>query len=116
MEVANEFSKIVNKLNPIYKKAMTYDNGIKMTRHEINTNYTGMKIYFSHPYSSQERRTNEHTNGHIRGQLRKSTNCNEIDLKKGQTIKEKLKNRQRKIIGYKTPKEKMQNKLKFVAS
>jgi IS30 family transposase len=52
MEVANEFSKIVNKLNPIYKKAMTYDNGIKMTRHEINTNYTGMKIYFSHPYSS----------------------------------------------------------------
>ena len=52
MEVANEFSEILNKLNPIYKKTMTYDNGIEMARHEKITKKTGMKIYFSHPYSS----------------------------------------------------------------
>ena len=33
-EVAKEFSEILNKLNPIYKKSMTYDNGIEMARHE----------------------------------------------------------------------------------
>ena len=95
---------------------MTYDNGIKMARHEIITNYTGMKIYFSHPYSSWERGTNENINGLIRGWLPKETNFSEINLKKQQTIQGKLNNRLRKIISYKTPKERMQNELKFVAS
>ena len=37
MEVANEFSEILNKLNPIYKKTMTCDHGIEMARQEIIT-------------------------------------------------------------------------------
>ena len=114
-EVAKEFSKILNKLNPIYKKSMTYDNGIEMARHEKITKKTGMKIYFAHPYSSWERGTNENTNGLIRRYLPKGTNFNEIDLKQLQIIQQKLNNRPRKIIGYKTPKEMMDNELKFVA-
>lgn len=115
MEVANEFSKILNKLNPIYKKSMTYDNGIEMARHEIITKNTGMKIYFAHPYSSWERGTNENTNGLIRRYLPKGTNFNEIQLNQLQIIQEKLNNRPRKIIGYKTPKEMMDLELKFAA-
>jgi IS30 family transposase len=114
-EVAKEFSKILNKLNPIYKKSMTYDNGIEMARHEKITKKTGMKIYFAHPYSSWERGTNENTNGLIRRYLPKGTNFNEIDLKQLQMIQQKLNNRPRKIIGYKTPKEMMDIELKFVA-
>ena len=114
-EVANEFSKILNKLNPIYKKSMTYDNGIEMARHEKITKKTGMKIYFAHPYSSWERGTNENTNGLIRRYLPKGTNFNEIDIKQIQNIQQKLNNRPRKIIGYKTPKEMMDIELKFVA-
>lgn len=113
--VAQEFSKILNKLNPIYKKSMTYDNGIEMARHEIITEKTGMKIYFAHPYSSWERGTNENTNGLIRRYLPKGTNFNEISLNQLINIQEKLNNRPRKIIGYKTPKEMMDNELKFVA-
>jgi IS30 family transposase len=113
-EVAKEFSKILNKLNPIYKKTMTYDNGIEMARHEKITKNTGIKIYFAHPYSSWERGTNENTNGLIRRYLPKGTNFNEIDLKQLQIIQEKLNNRPRKIIGYKTPKEMMNNELKIV--
>lgn len=114
-EVAKEFSKILNKLNPIYKKSMTYDNGIEMARHEKITEKTGMKIYFAHPYSSWERGTNENTNGLIRRYLPKGTNFNEISLKQLQNIQEKLNNRPRKIIGYKTPKEMMDIELKFIA-
>jgi len=114
-EVANEFSKILNKLNPIYKKSMTYDNGIEMARHEKITKNTGMKIYFAHPYSSWERGTNENTNGLIRRYLPKGTDFNEIHLNQLQIIQEKLNNRPRKIIGYKTPKEMMDIELKFVA-
>ena len=114
-QVAKEFSEILNKLNPIYKKSMTYDNGIEMARHEKITKSTGMKIYFAHPYSSWERGTNENTNGLIRRYLPKGTNFNEIDLKQLQIIQQKLNNRPRKIIGYKTPKEMMDIELKFVA-
>jgi IS30 family transposase len=114
-EVANEFSKILNKLNPIYKKSMTYDNGIEMARHEIITKNTGIKIYFAHPYSSWERGTNENTNGLIRRYLPKGTNFNEIHINQLQIIQEKLNNRPRKIIGYKTPKEMMDLELKLVA-
>ncbi|MFT5249933.1 MAG: IS30 family transposase [bacterium] len=70
-EVANQFSEILNKLNPIYKKSMTYDNGIEMARHKIITKNTGMKINFAHPYSSWERGANENTNGLIRRYLPK---------------------------------------------
>ena len=114
-EVAKMFSKILNKLNPILKKSMTYDNGIEMARHEEITNRTGMKIYFAHPYSSWERGTNENTNGLIRRYLPKGTDFNLINKKQLMIIQEKLNNRPRKIIGFKTPKEIIDSELKFVA-
>jgi len=114
-EVAKEFSRTLNKLNPIFKKTMTYDNGIEMARHEKITQNTGMKIYFAHPYSSWERGTNENTNGLIRRYLPKGTDFNKIDENQLRIIQEKLNNRPRKIIGYKTPKEMMDFELKYVA-
>ncbi|MDO6745571.1 IS30 family transposase [Tenacibaculum soleae] len=114
-EVAKMFSKVLNKLNPIFKKTMTYDNGIEMARHEKITQKTGVKIYFAHPYSSWERGTNENTNGLIRRYLPKGTDFNLIDQKTLIEIKDKLNNRPRKIIGFKTPKEIMINELKIVA-
>ena len=115
MEVAKMFSKILNRLNPILKKSMTYDNGIEMARHQEITKRTGMKIYFAHPYSSWERGTNENTNGLIRRYLPKGTDFNLIDQKELHIIQEKLNNRPRKIIGFKTPKEFIQSELNFVA-
>jgi IS30 family transposase len=109
------FSKILNRLNPILKKYMTYDNGVEMARHEKITQNTGMKIYFAHLYSSWERGTNENTNGLIRRYLPKGTDFNLIDKKQLMIIQEKLNNRPRKIIGFKTPKEIIDSELKFVA-
>ena len=114
-EVAKMFSKILNKLNPVLKKSMTYDNGIEMAKHQEITKKTSMKIYFAHPYSSWERGTNENTNGLIRRYLPKGTDFNKITLKELLSIQEKLNNRPRKIIGYKTPKEIIDFELKSVA-
>ena len=114
-EVAKMFSLKLNQLNNILKKSMTYDNGIEMAKHEIITQKTGMKIYFAHPYSSWERGTNENTNGIIRRDLPKGTEFDKIDEKKLFEIQEKLNNRPRKIIGYKTPKEILESELKNVA-
>lgn len=114
-EVAKMFSKRLNQLNSIFKKSMTYDNGTEMARHERITQNTGMKIFFAHPYSSWERGTNENTNGLIRRYLPKGTDFDQIDEKLLMKIQEKLNNRPRKVIGYKTPKEIMDSVLKNVA-
>lgn len=114
-EIQKMFSKKLNKLNAIFKKSMTYDNGIEMAKHEIITKKTGIKIYFAHPYSSWERGTNENTNGLFRRYFPKGTDFNKIEEKKLLKIQEKLNNRPRKIIGYKTPNEIMEFELKNVA-
>ena len=94
-------------MDPIFKKTMTYDNGIEMAKHKKITQKTGMKIYFAHPYSSWERGTNENTNGLIRRYLPKGTSFAQISQKQLQIIQEKLNNRPRKILGYNTPQEMM---------
>ena len=114
-EVAKMFIQKLNKLNPILKKSMTYDNGTEMAKHELITKKTGMNIYFAHPYSSWERGTNENTNGLIRRYLPKGTNFSEIDQNKLQIIQDKLNNRPRKIIDYNTPQEMVNYELKNVA-
>ncbi len=114
-EIAEMFSLKLNQLNHIFKKTMTYDNGIEMARHEKITQNTGMEIYFAHPYSSWKRGTNENTNGLIRRYLPKGTDFNKIDQKQLQIIQDKLNNRPRKIINYKTPNEMMDLELKIVA-
>jgi IS30 family transposase len=114
-EIAKMFSKKLNQLQNIFKKSMTYDNGIEMARHEKITKKTGMKIYFAHPYSSWERGTNENTNGLIRRYLPKGTDFNKIDERSLRIIQDKLNNRPRKIIGFKTPQEMMDSELKYVA-
>ncbi|SFZ95332.1 Transposase and inactivated derivatives, IS30 family [Flaviramulus basaltis] len=114
-EIAKMFSMKLNQLNNLFKKTMTYDNGIEMAKHEKITQNTGMKIFFAHPYSSWERGTNENTNGLIRRYLPKGTDFNLIDEKLLMQIQLKLNNRPRKIIGFKTPQEIMDSELKNVA-
>ena len=59
--------------------------------------------------------TNENTNGLIRGYFPKGTNFNNVTENQLKEVQEKLNNRPRKIIKYKTPKEMMDFELKIVA-
>ena len=84
---------------------MTYDNGMEMSNHKWLKDNTGMDIYFAHPYSPWERGTNENTNGLIRRFLPKGTNFNDVSEEQLQIIEDKLNNRPRKVLGFKTPLE-----------
>jgi IS30 family transposase len=106
--VRKEFSKELNMLNEVFKKSLTYDNGVEMAQHKILTEKTGMVVYFAHPYSSWERGTNENTNGLIRRYFPKGTNFNEIDERQLKEVQNKLNNRPRKVLGYRTPIEIME--------
>jgi len=64
--VRKGFAKELNKIDSLFTKSLTYDNGMEMAEHKEFSKHTGMPVYFAHPYSSWERGTNENTNGLIR--------------------------------------------------
>jgi IS30 family transposase len=103
--VVNGFSKELNNLESMFKKTMTYDNGMEMAYHKILTKNTGIQVYFAHPYSSWERGTNENTNGLIRRYFPKGTDFNNVTESQLKIVQEKLNNRPRKVLGFKTPNE-----------
>ena len=110
--VTKAFANSLNTLPNYIRKSMTYDNGMEMANHKWLTNKTGMDIYFAHPYSSWERGTNENTNGLIRRFFPKGTDFNNITLKQIKEVQYKLNNRPRKVLGYKTPNQMMQEEIK----
>jgi transposase, IS30 family len=109
--VTQQFAKILNTLPKNIRKTMTYDNGIEMANHKWLSNNTGMDIYFANPYSSWERGTNENTNGLIRRFFPKGTDFNKITFEQLKQAQLALNNRPRKILGYKTPNEIMNQEI-----
>jgi transposase, IS30 family len=61
--------------------------------------------YFAHPYHSWERGLNENMNGLVRQYLPKGKSFDELTDQDVQHIMDKLNNRPRKCLGYKTPNQ-----------
>jgi transposase, IS30 family len=109
--VTQQFAKYLNSMPKRILKSMTYDNGMEMANHKWLSNNTGMDIFFANPYSSWERGTNENTNGLIRRFFPKKTNFNTITNHQLKQAQNALNNRPRKILGYKTPNESMNQEI-----
>jgi len=92
-------------LPPSARRTLTLDNGTENTGHELITRKTNIQCYFAHPYHSWERGTNENTNGLIRYYLPKATDFSTITKQQLQFIENRLNNRPRKCLGFKTPNE-----------
>ena len=106
--VTKAFAKKFNTLPKLLVKSMTYDNGTEMANHKWLTNNTGAVVYFAHPYASWERGTNENTNGLIRRYFSKGTDFTKVSDQQLQNVANKLNDRPRKVLGYRTPNEVMQ--------
>lgn len=103
--VTRAFAKELNRFSNQITKTMTYDNGTEMADHKWLSENTKMDIYFANPYASWERGTNENTNGLIRRYLPKKTDFKSVDYRQLKSIQSKLNNRPRKVLGFKTPLE-----------
>jgi transposase, IS30 family len=86
-------------------KTITVDNGKEFAEFKAIEKELKAKVYFAHPYSSWERGTNENTNGLIRQYFPKGTDFNLISQKEIDKVVNKLNNRPRKCLGYRTPAE-----------
>ena len=64
-----------------------------------------MEVYFAKPYSSWQRGTNENSNGLLRWYLPRQTDLNLLPKGTIELVAEKLNNRPRKCLGFRTPAE-----------
>lgn len=86
-------------------KTLTSDNGKEFAEHLNIANQLDTAFYFAHPYASWERGLNENTNGLLRQYFPKKTDFTQIGDEEIKEVMDKLNNRPRKTLGYKTPNE-----------
>jgi len=97
----------VELLGPLAAKVhtITVDNGKEFCQHEQIAAGLQARIYFAHPYSSWERGLNENTNGLVRQYFPKKHDFARITNAEVQHVEDRLNNRPRKTLGYRTPNE-----------
>ena len=109
---------ICENLDSLTVHTLTSDNGKEFAEHAQIAQTLNADFYFCHPYSSFERGLNENTNGLIRQYFPKKTDLSTITDKQIKEVEDKLNNRPRKTLGYRTPNEvyfKEQEQLRKVA-
>jgi IS30 family transposase len=102
------------QLQPLTVHTITSDNGREFAQHQRIAEQLQADFYFAHPYSSWERGLNENTNGLVRQYFPMKSDFSKITDRQINKVVERLNNRPRKTLGYKTPNEVFFN-LSFVA-
>ncbi|MCQ8897090.1 IS30 family transposase, partial [Limnobacter humi] len=103
--VVSSLTSQMTKLPVSVLKSLTWDRGQEMSAHKTFSSDTKISVYFCDPSSPWQRGTNENTNGLLRQYFPRGKNLavfSQHDLDK---IAEKLNNRPRKILGFRTPSE-----------
>ena len=102
-------------LLPVRDKVLTItsDNGIEFVHHQTIANTLDADFYFADPYSSWQRGTNENTNGLVRHYFPKRTDFAAVPDQAIRDVADRLNNRPRKVLAFRTPNEVFNNQ--FVA-
>lgn len=97
--------QMVKLLQPLTVHTITSDNGSEFASHERVTEKLGARFYFAHPYSAWERGLNENTNGLIRQYFPKGCGFTGLNWREVRRVQDRLNQRPRKTLGYRTPHE-----------
>ncbi len=84
---------------------ITGDNGKEFAEHVRIAETLKANFYFAHPYSAWERGTNENTNGLVRQYFPKKTDFSKVILPETKLVGDRLNQRPRKCLDFKTPFE-----------
>ena len=97
----------IQGLEPLKDKVttITLDNGLEFAYHEAIAQGLEANIYFAHPYASWQRGINENTNGLIRQYFPIHRDFRTVTDEEIQRAMDRLNNRPRKCLGYRTPNE-----------
>ena len=101
-------AKIKQRLTPLdeeHRRSITFDNGTEFARCHRLEKHLGMTLYFADPGCPHQRGTNENTNGLIRQYFPKGTDFRDISHDKVRDVENRLNNRPRACLGFRTPTE-----------
>ena len=111
-KTADAVTRALNIIREIYVdnfsevfKSITGDNGAEFADLSTLESDTDTKVYFTHPYSSFEKGTNERHNGLIRRFIPKGKRISDYDSLDIAFIEEWMNTLPRRILNYKTPEE-----------
>ena len=97
--------KYFRRLPKKKRKTITLDNGIEFYDWESLEKKSRMTIYFAYPYHFWERGTNENTNGLLRQYFPKTMDFNLIRSEELGSVVRRLNNRERKRLGFLSPRQ-----------
>ncbi len=92
-------------------KTFTVDNGMEFSMHRQMSELLQAQVFFAHSYSPWERGLNENTNGLLRQYFPKKYDLSKLTQRDIQQVEDRLNNRPRKCLGYRTPTEALQEEL-----
>lgn len=105
LSALNGFTRLLQSVAPAMRKTMTYDRGSEMARHRDLARTNAIAVYFADPHSPWQRGSNENANGLIREYLPKSTDLSGFAQPELNAIANRLNDRPRRILDYRTPRE-----------
>jgi len=108
---------VIELLKPLAHRVhtLTSDNGREFAQHQKISAALNTQFYFAHPYASWQRGLNENTNGLIRQYFPKNTDFRTLTPEDIKMVMDKLNNRPRKSLDFKTPNQVFFNDNHFVA-
>lgn len=98
-------TRALSRYPPRARRSITYDNGHENLHHLKINAVLGTKSYFCEPYHSWEKGTVENTVGLVRRVFPKKTDFARVSKKQIKLLEQRLNNRPRKTLSFKTPKE-----------
>lgn len=108
--------KIIKTLkgNKPWLKTMTFDNDSAFMQHQKIAKALGVKTYFTHPYTSQDKGSVENRIGIIRRFFPKSTDLSKITNKEIREVENLINNRPLKLFNFKTPNQVFSEKIALI--
>lgn len=87
------------------RRSLTFDRGTENAEYASIEAALGLRTYFCDPYSSWQKGAVENTIGLLRQYIPKGTDISQVTHEDLQRFEDKLNNRPRKCLGWKTPHE-----------